>query len=771
MSTATRDQRQAMYEIAEAIAPGWERRRAQVEEVAAPMREWMLRELRPAPGDTLLELAAGVGDTGFEAAALAGEGSRLITTDFSPAMLAAARRRGAELGVENVDYRVMDAERIELADESVDGVLCRFGYMLMPDPSAALAETRRVLREGGRLTLAVWGALERNPMFAIAAVSLLQRGHIEPPPPEAPGPFSMASLGSHRGAAAGRRVPGGAYRGGAGAAGGPGRGPLPAADRRHVGPDRAHAGRAHRACALRRQGGRRGLAAAVRHRRSLRASLRRPLRGGPVRTHLLAVALALALPASASAGQPFTLDTGGKSPHVAVSEDGTGHFVWESRSGPSAVGYCQVPRGGRSCTKTRRWAGLEGVNVEGPRVLLHPDGRIVIVAGRGCDRVALESEDGGATFSEPTEISGGCPGAELGFRAELGPGENTVSYLLGGKFKAAPLDGPPTVHGYAQLGPLFESGLAFLNTLTPIVALWDLDRITVRQYSGRGDLNDASNWFPAVDVGAGEEPDLAGGVRGVYISYETAGGQVVHHYDEATRSFESPQQISDGETSSGDFHQSASGSLHQTWTRPGDAPLSQRRSLDGLNWLPTETLTDDDSGFFHQHLATAGDGGGFAVWDHTTAGDARAVEVVTNADVSNGSGLCKVQVGLAVAIAREGCFESRGSLHTATGDVRINGIDLSGSGRVAIDVKERTLKTSAAVTAAVGNVKLDRQQLDWRIPKGAGAIKDSAGNEVTFDAAKANSEVLGLAVSGWTTPRIVAGETVELPVNLELPAP
>ena len=195
MATDTVDEhRKAMYEIAEAIAPTWVRRRADVEEVAAPVREWMLRELGPQAGDTLLELAAGVGETGFEAAAILGETGRLITTDFSPTMLEAARRRGAELGVANVDYRVMDAERIELADDSVDGVLCRFGYMLMAAPATALAETRRVLRPGGRLTLAVWGALEQNPFFAIIAISLLQRGYIDPPqPPPAPGPFSMAS--------------------------------------------------------------------------------------------------------------------------------------------------------------------------------------------------------------------------------------------------------------------------------------------------------------------------------------------------------------------------------------------------------------------------------------------------------------------------------------------------------------------------------------------------------------------------------------------------
>jgi ubiquinone/menaquinone biosynthesis C-methylase UbiE len=195
MATDTLDDyRDAIYEIAEAIAPTWERRRAEVEELSAPFREWMLRALGPREGDTVLELAAGVGDTGFEAAALVGETGRLMTTDVSPAMLEAARRRGAELGVANAGYRVMDAERIELDDNSVDGVLCRFGYMLMADPATALAETRRVLRPGGRLALAVWGTAEQNPFFVTIAVSLVQRGHLPlPEPPPAPGPFSMAS--------------------------------------------------------------------------------------------------------------------------------------------------------------------------------------------------------------------------------------------------------------------------------------------------------------------------------------------------------------------------------------------------------------------------------------------------------------------------------------------------------------------------------------------------------------------------------------------------
>jgi len=153
----------------------------------------MIGELAPQPGDTVLELSAGPGDTGFAAAAIAGDGGRLISSDFSPEMVEVARRRGSELGLENVDYRVIDAERIELDSGSIDGVLCQSGYMLMADPALALSETRRVLRPGGRLALSVWGAPERNPWASVAGLILVQRGHMSPPQPGEPGVFSMAS--------------------------------------------------------------------------------------------------------------------------------------------------------------------------------------------------------------------------------------------------------------------------------------------------------------------------------------------------------------------------------------------------------------------------------------------------------------------------------------------------------------------------------------------------------------------------------------------------
>ena len=174
------------------MAPGWERRRSELEKVTRSVSEWMVQALAPQPGDTVLELAAGPGDTGFLAATLLGDEGRLISSDFSSEMVEVARRRAAELGLKKVEHRVIDAEEIPLDDDSVGGVLCRFGFMLMPDPEAALAETRRVLRPGGRLTLAVWGQAERNPWISIAGRLLAEHGLVPRPQPGEPGMFLLA---------------------------------------------------------------------------------------------------------------------------------------------------------------------------------------------------------------------------------------------------------------------------------------------------------------------------------------------------------------------------------------------------------------------------------------------------------------------------------------------------------------------------------------------------------------------------------------------------
>ena len=195
--------RRASHEAWSAVAPGWDRRSAYFERIARPVTERMLERLAPGPEDTILDLAAGSGAVGLAAAALVGPGGRVIVSDFAEAMVQAAQRNAARFGLANVECRVFDAERIALRDDAVDGVVCRWGYMLMADPAAALAETRRVLRPGGRLACAVFSGPEENPWAALPARVLEERGHMPPPGPGGPGIFALADPDRLRGLLAG----------------------------------------------------------------------------------------------------------------------------------------------------------------------------------------------------------------------------------------------------------------------------------------------------------------------------------------------------------------------------------------------------------------------------------------------------------------------------------------------------------------------------------------------------------------------------------------
>jgi len=162
---------------------------------AAVVSTWLVDHVDPQPGQTILELAAGPGDTGLMAAELVRPGGKLISTDASQEMLDVARRRADELGLDNVEFKLMEGEWIDLPTAAVDGVLCRWGYMLMLDPEAALRETRRVLRPGSRVALAAWAAPELNPNMTLAPLTLRELGLADPPPADEPGPFAFAQDG------------------------------------------------------------------------------------------------------------------------------------------------------------------------------------------------------------------------------------------------------------------------------------------------------------------------------------------------------------------------------------------------------------------------------------------------------------------------------------------------------------------------------------------------------------------------------------------------
>ena len=174
------------------MAAGWQKHGDYLWATTRQVGEWLVDRLDPQPGQTILDIAAGPGATGFVAARLIGDDGKLISTDFAEEMVNVAAAGAKELGLTNVECRTMDAEKMDLPDDSVDGVICRWGYMLMLDPSTALMETRRVLKPAGNHAFSVWGSPAENPWITLVGMVLTQRGF--PPQSDPFGPGGMFSM-------------------------------------------------------------------------------------------------------------------------------------------------------------------------------------------------------------------------------------------------------------------------------------------------------------------------------------------------------------------------------------------------------------------------------------------------------------------------------------------------------------------------------------------------------------------------------------------------
>lgn len=124
-------------------------------------------------GDRIIDIACGTGVVARQAATRAGDAGWVVGLDINVAMLAVARSQSTSGGAP-VEWLEADAQAIPLPDASFDVVLCQHGLQQFPDPLAALGEMRRLLVDGGRLALCVWGPIEGSPGMA-ALVAALER--------------------------------------------------------------------------------------------------------------------------------------------------------------------------------------------------------------------------------------------------------------------------------------------------------------------------------------------------------------------------------------------------------------------------------------------------------------------------------------------------------------------------------------------------------------------------------------------------------------------
>lgn len=177
----------------EQAADGWNATSRRFEQATMPVSHWLVDAIRPQPGQRVLELAAGIGDTGFLAAELIQPGGTLVSSDGAEKMVEHAEARAEQLGLRNVEFKPIDLEWIDASTAEFDAVICRWGYMFAIDREASLRETRRVLRPGGRVALATWTPMERNPWFGALRQALYDAGLVATMAPSTPGPFDLSS--------------------------------------------------------------------------------------------------------------------------------------------------------------------------------------------------------------------------------------------------------------------------------------------------------------------------------------------------------------------------------------------------------------------------------------------------------------------------------------------------------------------------------------------------------------------------------------------------
>jgi len=126
--------------------------------VLAPAQEAVLKACDLQPGNSVIETAAGTGLVTFPAANAVAPDGHVLATDLSGEMVAQGTAAAERLGVSNVTFERMNSEELDYEDGRFDRALCSLGLMYVPNPRAALAEMKRVLKPGGRTSVAVWGA-------------------------------------------------------------------------------------------------------------------------------------------------------------------------------------------------------------------------------------------------------------------------------------------------------------------------------------------------------------------------------------------------------------------------------------------------------------------------------------------------------------------------------------------------------------------------------------------------------------------------------------
>ena len=172
-------------------AAGWTKWEHIHNKALAPATQIMLDRAGVTVGSRVVDIACGAGDQTLAAARRAGPGGHVLATDISPLMLEFVAEQAKAGGLGNIVTHACPAEMLPRDQRPFDAAICRLGLMLLPDPPAAVAAVREVLRPGGRFGALVIGPPAANPAHS-EPIAILRRHAGKPAPVSGPGLFALA---------------------------------------------------------------------------------------------------------------------------------------------------------------------------------------------------------------------------------------------------------------------------------------------------------------------------------------------------------------------------------------------------------------------------------------------------------------------------------------------------------------------------------------------------------------------------------------------------
>jgi hypothetical protein len=566
----------------------------------------------------------------------------------------------------------------------------------------------------------------------------------------------------------------------------------------------------------------------------------------------------------AKPGRPIQIGFGFR-PQVLVDDAGVAHITYSSPAaehGPAGMhtysagwdNYCRLSRGAGSCDDHTRFdapitypkpeetgpffensPGLNQDIGEGAlplatgnqlAIFAHRPGNVVEVPGGTSEDVNYlwTSDDGGKKFTGPglsstIDYYGGA--VAYGNPVSIGIFGSTGELIQGGKTREDVFFQEARAGTYAPADARVDLGRGKNDLLArrqivadgdrPLVAFDDLKDVFVREYKGKGDIDDAANWtmskFPGTD------PSLASGPHGTWLTYHPIGlaaKAVVVKLIDGHRSGPNTgvfPPILEGQEDQ--LAEAADGELVAGWIQKDDQDDNYRHlmvsvSADGRHWSKPQQLYgagrhDSVSGL---QLGVGPDGGGVAVFVHggtgpkvnvgTLFGIGGQVTAVPfgargstgkkglGAGSSGNSGCLDIRFGAVHAHVDSGCFlrlvdkdHPSGDASIAYGGVHVNGLEIrpdSPATAIVIDAAAHTIESvggSASVLLqhpGIPEIKLWDGALDAKLGK-----QDNVGDQLfPLPMTSFHADVLGFEALG--TPSVVLGdESVSIPLALKLP--